>query len=57
MTTCHSCAKSFAMPTDDFGGTVLMCRPDCDGRVQAAEIPCLKYQREPGVDEPDEVEV
>lgn len=50
MNTCYSCAKSYAVPTndfcDDFGGTVLLCRPDGDERVQEAGIPCLKYQRE-----------
>lgn len=54
MTTCYSCSKSFAVP-DEYGGFALLCRPDGDdGRVQSAEIPCLRYQREPGADEPEE---
>lgn len=55
MNTCYSCAKSYAAPTSDYGGSVLLCKPDVGERVQAAEIPCLKYQREPGADETQEV--
>lgn len=54
MITCRSCAKSFEMPTPEFGGVVLVCRPDGD-ELQAAGIPCLKYQRERYGDEPEEV--
>lgn len=55
MTTCYSCENSFSMPTDDFGGTTLLCSPDGEDGCQYAEIPCLKYQRADGADEPEEV--
>ena len=55
MTSCHSCSKSYAMPTDDFGGTALVCVPDDWHKMQAAVEVCDKYQREAGADEPEEV--
>lgn len=57
MTTCHSCSKSYAMPSDDFGGTVLVCVPDDWHKMQAADALCEHYLREPGADEPEEVGV
>ncbi|CAB4187198.1 hypothetical protein UFOVP1155_3 [uncultured Caudovirales phage] len=50
--TCHSCAKSYYMPIDDYGGTILTCKPDGES-AQVAEVPCLKYQRERGEDDPE----
>lgn len=50
--TCFSCARSYAVPTDDYGGSMLMCEPDGE-YPQVAKIVCLKFIREPGADEPE----
>lgn len=56
MTTCHSCRWAFqkwAQKTPTSFPTIhLRCWPDGDQEdEQVAEIPCQKYQREPGTDE------
>lgn len=42
------------MPTDD--GTVLVCVPDDWHKMQPADALCEHYIREPGADEPEDVE-
>lgn len=52
--TCRSCAKSYLLPIDDYGNCMRFCKPDGE-RQQHAGIVCLKYEREPGADEPEDV--
>lgn len=57
MTTCYSCRWSyFGYAKETVSGFTLMCKPDGEkDRIQDARLPCQKYQREPGADEPSEV--
>lgn len=52
MITCYSCANSYAAPID--GEFLLLCNQNGDS-VQVAEVTCLKYVREPGADEPEDI--
>lgn len=63
MTTCYSCRWSF-FDIKSFHAVVgsnatvtgkLRCRPSGECQEQAAETVCAKYEREPGADEPSEV--